>query len=94
MNDSKSLAVTSLIAYPNPFRTMTNIRVTPAESGKALLEVFDVHGRAIKRLFEGNVEAGQARTFSFGSTTLASGVYIIRLSTNTKVTSQKITLVK
>lgn len=84
----------TLRAYPNPARSVATIQVYPAESGQAGLEVFDLEGRPVKRLFSGMAEAGVTKNFVVDAGSLSAGSYIIRFTTPTKVISQKIVLHK
>jgi hypothetical protein len=53
-------AVTALLPnYPNPFRASTTLRFSLREAGRAMLQVFDVNGRLVRTLVEGQLEAGE-----------------------------------
>ena len=71
--------------YPNPFNPVTTISYFLPEGGDVLLQVFDVRGREIKRLVDGNVKAGEWKVVWDGSNergdAVVSGVYFIRLRT-------------
>ncbi len=70
---------------PNPFAGMTTIRYHTAKTGKASLAIFDVHGRVIRRLWEGPCPAGEHQASWDGRDTQGSaapaGVYFVRLET-------------
>jgi endonuclease/exonuclease/phosphatase family metal-dependent hydrolase len=66
--------------YPNPFNPSTVISYKLTQSSKVILEVFDVMGRKVATLVNGNEPAG-LQTVTFDASSLASGVYIYRLST-------------
>lgn len=66
--------------YPNPFNPSTVISYKLAQSSKVTLEVFDVMGRKVATLVNRNEPAG-LQTVTFDASSLASGVYIYRLST-------------
>ena len=82
----------TLDAYPNPFSSVTTLQYYPEESGLATIEVFDLTGRPVQRLFSGQVEAGRSRSFSFKASGLSNGTYIVRLKTKTKTLTRKIIL--
>ena len=74
-----------LTASPNPFRTDSVLRYVLPEGGRVKLEVFDVAGRRVASLADGEQEAGahqlvwqpvQPRS---GSPALSAGVYFARL---------------
>ncbi len=81
-----------LAAYPNPFNSIATVRFSAAEAGPATLDLYDLNGRQVQRLFSGQVEAGMPRSLTIKSTGLPAGVYLLRLATRTKVLNQKITL--
>ena len=80
-----------LTAYPSPFTSTATIRVQPSIKGNVKLEVYDVHGKLVKKIFSGSLEAGRSVNFLLNGSDLAKGVYIIRLVTPTQVINKKIT---
>jgi hypothetical protein len=69
--------------HPNPFNPTTTIRFDLPLGGHALLDVFDVKGRRVRRVFDGTLQAGTHAVVWDGrdsSGRLApSGVYFYRL---------------
>jgi parallel beta-helix repeat protein len=94
LNIDNSEGSLQLKAIPNPFRTITTIQLHPVESGEATVEVYNVQGVLIQRIFSGNLQAGNTKTFNLSATGLSPGVYIIHLKTKTKIISQKIILMR
>ncbi|QCR23597.1 T9SS-dependent M36 family metallopeptidase [Pontibacter sp. SGAir0037] len=84
-------AVTS---YPNPFSEDATISFTAQESGFASLKVYDVTGRLVATLFEGNVEAGASYSETFTSGNKKSGVYIYRFVNGNTAKSGSMLLIK
>jgi hypothetical protein len=84
--------------YPNPFNPVTTIRYFLPAGGEVLLQVFDVHGREIKRLVDGYVEAGEWSVVWDGSNergdVVASGVYFLRLRAGGESAVRKTILLK
>ncbi|GAA5523127.1 T9SS type A sorting domain-containing protein [Aliifodinibius salicampi] len=80
--------------YPNPFQRSTNIRFTLAEPSQIKLEIYDSIGRRVRTIYDDQeLDAGlYVENFETGS--LASGVYIYRLTTDQQVTTKKMTLIK
>jgi len=64
--------------YPNPFRTSTEIRFALPEAAEVSLGVYDMLGRRVAVLANGQMEAGHHRARLDGSE-LSSGVYVYRL---------------
>jgi parallel beta-helix repeat protein len=84
----------SITAYPNPFRTVATVEVYSSEEGPATLELYDLAGRLVKRLFKGNILGGVSTTFSLSSEGLLEGEYVLRLNTRSKVETKKIVLAR
>ena len=79
--------------YPNPFNPMTNIRYSIPAQQHVKLEVYDVIGRRVKVLTN-NVQQAGWHVVQFDAGSLASGVYLYRLTTDNNVKVRKMTLVK
>jgi photosystem II stability/assembly factor-like uncharacterized protein len=79
--------------YPNPFNPSTVIRYGLPQNSHVVLEVFDALGRSVARLIDGMEEAG-IKEIAFDGSTLASGVYLYRLSAGDFVDVQRFVLMK
>lgn len=64
---------------PNPFNPSTRIRFGIPRRGRTEVMVFDLLGREVKTLLDGELEAGNHEVF-FEGATLASGTYLVRLT--------------
>jgi hypothetical protein len=64
------------IVYPNPFTTKSNIQFTAAETGSAVVELYNITGVKIRTLFSGNVVQGQVYNVAAGDTKLPNGIYV------------------
>jgi len=64
--------------YPNPFNAETIISFVLPRSGKVRLTVYDLLGREVERLFDGDLPAG-AHDILFSASRLSSGVYLYRI---------------
>jgi len=79
--------------YPNPFNPVTTIRFELEKSGMTTVDVFDVTGRHVRTLLDGNVEAG-AYDLRFDASALSSGIYFYRLTSGDFTAIKKMSLVK
>lgn len=79
--------------FPNPFNPATEISFELAQSGLAKLEVFDLLGRYVTTLVNGNLSAG-AHQVRFDGANLPSGTYIYRLQSADFSQSRKMLLLK
>ncbi len=79
--------------YPNPFNPVTTIRFEIPYSQNVELAIYDMLGREVKRLYDGEAPAG-VLTIDFNAQGLASGVYVYRLKTENFIDSKKLILLK
>jgi hypothetical protein len=79
--------------YPNPFNPSTEIEYALPEAAEVQLEVFNMMGQRVATLVSERQTAGN-HSVSFDAGTLASGVYLYRLSAGQEVITQKMTLLK
>lgn len=80
--------------YPNPFNPSTTIEFDLARRSDVRLEVFNVLGRRVNTLIDGNLPAGNHRSEFAGDNTLASGVYFYRLEAGDEVATRKMVLLR
>ena len=79
--------------YPNPFNPATTIRFTIASSSHVQLQVFDMLGRVVATLVNGQKPAG-TYAVNFDASRLATGMYLYRLASGNNVQVKKMMLVK
>lgn len=80
--------------YPNPFNNKSKIKYEIFETASVDITVFDVKGKKIFNLAEGNHSAG-AYEIIFDGSKLASGVYFYKLSIdNIQCSIKKLVLIK
>ena len=60
--------------YPNPFNPVTNIEFALPNTGNVKLVVYDMSGKEVAVLVDGNYSAGSYKV-DFDASSLASGVY-------------------
>jgi len=85
-------------AAPNPFNPSTEIRYSLAEAGPARLTVYDLKGRVVATLVDGDQAAGAHAVTWRGQDeagrTLAAGVYLVQLRAGSEAAVQRVSLVK
>jgi len=79
--------------YPNPFNPSTTIPVSISEFQKVKVDIYDITGRLVQSVFNGNLPQG-THALSVNLERFASGVYMYRLQTNDQVQIKRMTLVK
>jgi len=79
--------------YPNPFNPVTKINFALPKAGYVTLKVYDVLGREVTTLVNGNYNAG-TYTVDFNAANLASGMYFYKLEVNGFSSVKKMMLIK
>jgi hypothetical protein len=78
---------------PNPFNPSTTIKFSVPKAGRAALEVFDLRGRKVASLVDGELAVGE-HSLQFSGEGLPSGTYFYRLSGDGYEVTEKMQLVK
>lgn len=79
--------------YPNPFNPATVIQYSVAKSSVVNLKIFDLLGREVATLVSEEQTPG-SRKVQWNATNFASGMYLVRMSTNYFTDTKKILLMK
>jgi len=90
--------VSFLAACPNPFNPRTTLRYSVAEAGAVRLAVYDVNGRRVRTLVDAPRGAG-THSVTWNGTDgsgkrVASGVYVVRLTTPTETLTTRAVIVR
>ena len=88
-------------AYPNPFNPITTIKYALPEDTKLSIMIYDIQGRELLRLADGEKEAGY-HSLVWNANSYSSGIYFVRMvalpsAGNNKsnyIKTQKLMLVK
>jgi hypothetical protein len=72
-------------AYPNPYNSSISFQFVSPAAGKASLEVYDLLGRKLAVIYQGNVDAGKQRTVNYKvpSTQHVPMIYKLRVGSKT-----------
>ena len=79
----------NLQVYPNPFLDKINISFSHHTAGHIKLEVLNSFGMPVDKLYEGWLSEGN-HNFHFNRANHGSGIYLVRLTTDSGVLSGKI----
>ncbi len=82
-----------LKAYPNPFNNTTQITYRLKNPSNIKLKLYNIEGREVMDLFDGKKSAGE-HTLSVNSSTLATGIYFLKLNSGSETFVRKLTLLK
>ncbi len=78
---------------PNPAKTETELSFSLEERSAIRIELFDVLGRSMKKIYSGMLDEGK-HAYSVPIFGLAEGMYYVRVSANGAVTTKSIRVVK
>ncbi|MEP0546336.1 MAG: endonuclease [Rhodothermales bacterium] len=81
-------------AYPSPFRTRTVLALTVADAQAVTVEAFDVLGRRVAVLHDGEVRPGERREVVLDGRALPAGVYVVRARGEGLTLVRRVTLVR
>ncbi|NNF56897.1 MAG: T9SS type A sorting domain-containing protein [Rhodothermaceae bacterium] len=79
--------------YPNPFGSATTIRFAVPEEAQARLVVYDMLGRHLVTLADGEVAPGRYEV-RWDASDQPTGIYLVRLTAGSFVATQRIALVR
>ncbi|MBT4827953.1 MAG: T9SS type A sorting domain-containing protein, partial [Candidatus Marinimicrobia bacterium] len=86
-------------AFPNPFNPRTTIRFnfgvisTPLNNLNISLQIFDITGRVVDELVNGNLDSGE-HELVWDAIGFSSGVYFVKLTLDKQSKIQKLILLK
>lgn len=80
--------------YPNPFNPVTKINFQLPENSNVKLYVYDVTGRTVAELISGKYYTAGYHTIEFNASSLSSGVYFYKLTTENNSSIKKMMLIK
>ncbi len=83
----------SISNYPNPFNPTTTINYQLPENGFVTIKVYDMLGKEVATLVDGNRTAGY-HNVTFDASRLTSGIYICTITANNFIQSKKMLLMK
>ena len=83
--------INQVFVYPNPVTQTANIDFTLNSQSSVKVAVFDMLGRNVLNLYEGEMNSGQ-QNIRMDATGLNKGVYFIRFELNKEVFTQKISI--
>jgi hypothetical protein len=83
-----------LAAWPNPTAHKATINFSVPFGGNVVLEVFNMDGKLIQTLYQGEVMANQEYFFDLNAQSLSSGIYLYKLTTDSASYIDKLMIVK
>jgi len=80
-------------ASPNPFNASIKLSMYLPRKNHVLLSVFDVNGREVSRLMDGNVRVGN-QSVVWNASGFPAGVYVVRMDVGNVSEMRKVVLVR
>ena len=81
-------------AFPNPFNPQSTFTLTVAQDQEVSIALFDMLGRQVQTLYQGQLQANRAHNFTIDGSQLPSGTYIYRVTGSRFHTSERVILLK
>ncbi len=79
--------------YPNPFNPSTRIKFNLPKSSIVKMTIYDITGKEVKTLINGELEAG-IHLIDFDASNISSGIYFYKLTTSEFTETKKMVLLK
>lgn len=79
--------------YPNPFNPFTKIKFDLAKSSYVKLSVYDIQGKLVKTIVEGELTAGSYNS-EWDASGVASGIYVYKIEAGDFISTKRMMLVK
>ncbi|WP_018613402.1 right-handed parallel beta-helix repeat-containing protein [Segetibacter koreensis] len=84
----------TLHTFPNPVSSTAIISFALPTSGKATVILYNIEGKIISRMFDGELKAGENKKLLLNAASLPNGSYVLHLQNNNKVLTQKVIVSK
>ncbi|NND72920.1 MAG: T9SS type A sorting domain-containing protein [Rhodothermales bacterium] len=90
IDSRKSITVSD--AYPNPFESVTDLRVSSGLTQRVRVTVYDVLGRTLVMLLDEYMDTGEVRLLTIDGSNLPAGVYFYTIEGNNIVVTKSVVL--
>jgi hypothetical protein len=80
--------------YPNPAHAVANISFSVGKPGRVTLDLFDLRGALVSRVFEDEAKVGQAYNVPVKTAALQNGIYICRMRSGSQSFTQRLVVIK
>ncbi|MCP4580144.1 MAG: T9SS type A sorting domain-containing protein, partial [candidate division Zixibacteria bacterium] len=79
--------------YPNPFNAVTTIQYSLPTSSEVTLDIYDVLGRKVQTIHNGNQPAG-SHSLIWNADGFSSGMYFYKITAGENIQTEMMTLIK
>ena len=84
----------AVATWPNPARGETRVQLTLASATEVTVGVYNTLGQRVAVLAQGTPFAAGTHALAFDAGTLAAGVYVVRVTAGTNVSTHKVTVIR
>jgi spore coat protein A, manganese oxidase len=82
-----------LVVMPNPFSTYVTLQFNLKEEQRVSIQLYDVKGKLVKTVFDGETQAGVHR-ISIDGSNMANGAYFCKINISGQQSLRKLVLQK
>ncbi len=93
-NNNENLTFNLFETFPNPFNPELNINLTIEQNDYVNIMVYNVNGQLIQTLYSGMLTANNIYHFTWDASNFSSGVYIIKIDSDSFTQSKIVNLLK
>jgi len=80
--------------FPNPTSEFVNIEFVPSHTGKSSIAMYDISGKLIVSIYNGEIEKGKLYQKKVDIKPFAAGIYIIRFQNGEFIETKKLVIAK
>lgn len=84
-------ALNGVSVYPNPFNLTTTVELNLLSTDEVVVEMFDMTGKLVSSQNQGTLAAGK-HFIPVNGANLADGMYFIKITAGTSVSTQKVSI--
>jgi hypothetical protein len=80
--------------FPNPSNVASEIKFTSEINNQVMVDVIDLTGRVVAKLYDGRVVAGEVYKVTLNTSALNNGIYQVRMISNNEVSTKQLQIMK
>jgi hypothetical protein len=91
---SRGYEMQAFQAFPNPFHDLVNLDLKLTKSAKVIMEIYDVSGVLISRIYSDYATQGQKIHAEFDAGHLRDGIYLLKVAIDGEVSMHRLVLAR
>ncbi len=93
-NEETNGNVGIVAVFPNPSNVSSEIKFTSEINNQVMVDVIDLTGRVVAKLYDGRVVAGEVYKVTLNTAALNNGIYQVRMISNNAVSTKQLQIMK